>query len=304
MKIVQSFWTLPMLKGEKEVYNNRFAGGWLELKYYLLSWTYSCLLLKHFYKDVELVTDAAGSALLIEQLQLPYTKVDVVLDCLNQYNPEFWVMGKIHTFSMQETPFIHVDGDVFIWQRFPGRLEKAGLIAQNIEYDYPIYGEVFDWLIENNFYIPEVILENRDSGLPLHAYNAGIVGGNNIPFIREYVREFMKFVEINRKGLFGISSGLLNAFCEQHLYFCMTQKKKMPVECLMDGMDRVRLEFNLKSLEQFRNEPDGAKYIHLYGGDVKMNQAHCDELARRVKKEYPLYYQRINALRTLSHYVR
>ncbi len=55
-------------------------GGWLSAEYHWLSWALSVLQLRRLYDEVKLVTDAAGKALLVDTLGLPYTIVRVVFD--------------------------------------------------------------------------------------------------------------------------------------------------------------------------------------------------------------------------------
>jgi len=282
-----------MLNGKRSIFNNRFAGGWLDQRYHLMSWAYSCLQLRRFYKDVELVTDAQGKALLVDQLQLPYTRVDAVLNQLDHYNPELWVLGKIHAYSLQDTPFIHVDGDVFIWKKFDERLERGELIAQNAEVDFPIYEEESDWLLEHGFILPQVLRDAREKGLSFDAYNAGIMGGNNIGFLKDYVRTFMEFVTVNRDLLGTISSGLVNAFCEQHLYYAMARQQGIRVQCYTDSIDRDELDRTLKGMRMFREAPGNCGFIHLFGEDTKKEPAICEEIERRLRSEYPEVHERV-----------
>jgi len=84
--------------------------GWLAPEYNLMSWALSCLQLKQYYPDVVLYSDSVSAKMLIDTLQLPYTEVVCNLDVLNKYHPQLWALPKIHTYSQQETPFLHVDG--------------------------------------------------------------------------------------------------------------------------------------------------------------------------------------------------
>ena len=107
MKIVQSFWS-----GSQKEFTNSY--GWFSYKYNWMSWILSCHQLAKHHKEVELYTDQFGYDILIKKLQLPYTKVHVVLDELNHYNKDLWAIAKIKTFQLQKEPFLHVDGDVFV----------------------------------------------------------------------------------------------------------------------------------------------------------------------------------------------
>ena len=80
MRIVQTFWS-----GGKSLLQDGF--GWLHPEYNLMSWALSCLSLREHYDEVALYTDSEGKRILIDELHLPYTEVNVVFDdfpCLPQ----------------------------------------------------------------------------------------------------------------------------------------------------------------------------------------------------------------------------
>ncbi|MBT1695451.1 hypothetical protein KK083_01095 [Fulvivirgaceae bacterium PWU4] len=293
MKIIQSFWTMPMISGMESITNNRFSGGWLDWKYHLMSWALSCLQLRTFYNEVELFTDLAGKRLLIDRLQLPYTKVHVVLDELNRYDPGLWALGKIRTFSLQRTPFIHVDGDVFIWQKFPARLTEAALVAQNLEHNFSFYSAVLRELIAERCYVPPVMLDNYENEIFINAYNAGIIGGNDVSFFRDYTTQALQFVDNNLTNLGNISLGMFNPICEQHLYYCMAKQRNIPVQCYTDITDEKLLNTMLKGIDQFMWTPHSTQYIHLFGEDAKKNERICGVLAAKLNGSHPQYYQKV-----------
>lgn len=293
MRIIQSFWSLPAFSREETFGHSPFTGGWLHLRYYLMSWAFSCLQLRSFYNDVKLVTDRLGKKLLIDQLQLPYTRVTLELENLHEYDPGLWAIGKLYTFGLQQQPFIHVDGDVFIWEKFPHRLEQAELIAQNIEHEFWFYRELLQTLADTNAYLPAAIKTNFMQGTCINAYNAGIIGGRNLQFFTQYVSEALRFVRKTDTGLVGYSSGLFNTIYEQHLYYCMAQKMDIHVQCYLDVIDEAELNFRLKGIEQFRNAPASTGYIHLFGEDAKKDPEICEELATKLKFHYPQYYKKV-----------
>jgi hypothetical protein len=293
MKIIQSFWTLPMFKGDQTIHNNRLSGGWINSKYNLLSWAYSCLQLRKFYHNVELITDQIGKILLIDCMQLPYTKVSTDLDVLGNENPELWAIGKLTSMQLQEEPFIHVDGDVFIWERFSEKLEEASVVVQNREADFTFYRTVLDHLISNNLYVPAVVQKNYLTGEKIDAFNAGIVGGNDVIFFKNYISEALRFGRNAGKTLERFSSGMFNAVYEQHLLYCLTQEKSKHVECLTTCTDKRVINEMFKGYSTFCQAPGSSKYIHLFGEDAKKNIAICHELERRVRTEYRSCYRRI-----------
>lgn len=115
MKIVQSFWSKPMLMNDNSDAIFRSNGGWTDRIYFYMSWALSCLKFKEIYNEIELVTDINGKHLLYDILELPYTNVVTKLDDLNDYNHNLWALGKLYAYKLQQEPFIHVDSDVFAW---------------------------------------------------------------------------------------------------------------------------------------------------------------------------------------------
>ena len=81
MRIVQTFWTA----GHNPL---EYGFGWPHAEYNLMSWALSCLSLREHYDEVVLYTDTPGKRILIDELHLPYTDVQVVFDgfpCLPQH---------------------------------------------------------------------------------------------------------------------------------------------------------------------------------------------------------------------------
>jgi hypothetical protein len=293
MKIVQSLWTLPMLRGQGDIYENRFHGGWLDVKYHLLSLAYSCLQLKKFYDKLSLVTDEAGNDILINKLGLPYNNVTVMLDELNDYDPQLWALGKIYAYSIQEEPFMHVDGDVYIWEPFRKNIESAGLVAQHFEHNFPYYKSLAAELSDKNCYIPPVVTKISKQENEVNAYNAGVFGGTNIAFFKAFVAEIKLFLKKNTPNLPALQVGKLNAFFEQHLFYCMAKEWRQKVECVTNVVDEEKLYFMLTDLSQFLKAPEKVKFIHLFGGKSKSDPAICNHLETLMKQAYPEYYKRI-----------
>ncbi|MGY3792643.1 DUF6734 family protein [uncultured Aquimarina sp.] len=293
MKIIQSYWTKPVLNGIMESESGRYSGGWLYEKTHSLSWIFSCLQLKKYYDKVELVTDKLGKEILIDQLKLPYTKVHVILDDLNEYHPDLWALGKIYSYSIQDEPFIHVDNDVYVWGAFSEKLHNARLVTQHFEKGYPFYENLYKNLKTNNVVFPEVILENRKVEEKIHAYNAGIIGGNDIAFFKNYSKEAFKFVDNNVDKLSNIDIGRFNTIFEQYLFYCLTQSQNIDVACYSDIVGEQKLDIFFQNLTRFKEAPKDAKFIHLYGEYCKKHKEFCDELENKVKTHYPEYYENV-----------
>lgn len=280
LKIVQTFWS----GNKNDILRNSF--GWYDTSYHIQSWALSCQLLKKLYDDVELYTDQAGYDLLIDKLKLPYSKVHVVLDELNHYPSSVWALSKIKTYSLQETPFIHVDGDVFLWKTFSDRLCQSDLVVQNREIGNPYFESSWKTLEENLLYIPHEIQEHRKKESEVNVLNFGIFGGRDIDFIQEYSKKAFEFVDGNLETLDQLGNLNFNIFFEQYLFYCMSQEKQ--VEGYFQ-QDFVADQY--KGLANFQEVPIIRDYLHLLG-DYKKKESICRLISRQLSIEFPEQYLR------------
>lgn len=292
MKIVQSLWSKP---GEKK--GDADKCGWSDKKYNYLSWILSCLQFRKYYDEVELVTDKHGYELLIDKLGLPYTHYRILLDDLNHYNPGLFAIGKIYTYSIQDGPFIHADGDVLIWGGFDEELIKASLLCQQREEGEAMhktyFGIFYDMLRHFEFY-PECLLDSLEKNGSIIAINAGILGGNDVDFIREYTRKVFEFVDRNTAHLDKVDTRLSNIIFEQFLFFALAEEQKKNITYFKERPENLLCDF-----ADYSGVPEKIKYIHPSGAPNKEELFLMHSLEMRVLTDYPDYYYRlINLLRT------
>nr|WP_278019719.1 DUF6734 family protein [Flavobacterium ginsengisoli] len=210
MKIIQSFWSQNLDNPLAESY------GWLSEAHNWLSWILSANQLAKFYK-VELYTDQKGYEILINQLQLPYHKVHVVLDELNHYHKSLWAMPKIKTYSLQDEPFLHIDGDVFIWKEFSDELLNGEFIAQNLEVTTEYYAEMWKDIYPHLVYVPEE-MKDYINNHKNYAYNMGIIGGRNYEYFKKYATISSEFVDKNKLVWDSINGFNFNIFLSKYCF--------------------------------------------------------------------------------------
>lgn len=217
MNIVQTFWT-----NNKDLFTNNF--GWINAQANLISWTLSCLTLRNKYDNVKLYTDSLCAKVFIDKLQLPYNEVIVCYDNLDCHT-DHWAYPKILTYSKQESPFIHVDGDLFLPQGFPLHFEKATLIAQNKEKGTSYYKNMMMSILQMNPKLPSYLIDELKKE-SIGSYNAGILGGNDIEFIKKYTDEALKIIYDNNLNshLCLKNSINYNILFEQILFYVLTKK--------------------------------------------------------------------------------
>jgi len=273
MKIIQSFWG-----GKNKKLENHY--GWFDYKFHWLGWMLSCHQLIKFYDHVELYTDDFGKDILINKLQLPYTKVHVVLDELNDLPNDLWAMAKIKTYSLQEKPFLHVDGDVFIFAPFPVDLLNSPLIVQNQEFTTKYYRDMWAKIHPHLKYMPKQMKNFHEESSNL-AFNMGIIGGNDLDFFQSYCQCSMDFVNKNKTVWNEISLQNFNVFYEQVLLaeFSKEQNKKVDVYIQEDIGDNEYTGFG-----DFEDVPIKRTYLHLIG-EFKKDSCTCHKLL-----QYCWYY--------------
>jgi hypothetical protein len=287
MKIIQSFWTGG---NSSEIP----SCGWYSEKYHLLGWILSVNQLVKYYDEVELVTDRFGYDLLIEKLQLPYTDVHVVLDELNSYPKDLWALAKIKAYQMQKEPFLHIDGDVFVWERFSDELLNANLVAQNIETTSDYYRTMWADIRPHLTHLP-ASMELFDQSIHNKAYNMGIFGGNNLAFLQQYCKASFDFVDKNQENFANIDQFNFNIFFEQVLFHEMAQFTNQRVHTYIneDIGDNQYANFG-----NFDDVPHKRTYLHLLG-DFKRQLFVCKKLETYVIQFYPAFYKRLEALLNL-----
>ena len=286
-KIIQTFW-LP--KGSENALLH--MGGFVCPEIHYMSWMFSCLQLIKFHKEVELHTNQAGKEILIDLLGLPYTKVHLSLETefINALLPSMWAYCKIHTYSLQETPFLHVDGDVFIWKPFEDRLIKADIVAQNIDNNLTVYKHCLEIIQKQAPFIPDWLAFEENQ---IMAYNAGIIGGNNIDFFKEYTRLAFEFYDKNKTHLDAMTKENKNIHIIPEQFLPYVVAKKWNIEAQLQNVNIVTSDDKgFGAFFEIEKSPDEENYIHLLGYSKK-SMTHNDFVGFVLKQEYPEYYAKI-----------
>lgn len=104
---------------------------------------------------------------------------------------------------------------------FKKSLLKKDLIVQNFEATKYPYQELSKQAIEYLSYFPDEMKEyvhNYGRIGEYSAINAGILGGNNIQFFKDFTGKAFKIIDQNYKDLRKIDLGWFNLFYEQSLF--------------------------------------------------------------------------------------
>ena len=286
MLIVQTFWS-----GGKSLLINNF--GWLTPQHHLMSWTLSCLNLRQNYKEVILYTDSVGYKIFHEYLKLPYKKIIVLYDDLKCHHA-LWAYPKLLTYSIQRKPFIHIDGDVFLPNRLPQAIESGELVAQNAEIGTSYYKGMMSLIMNSPISMPDLWQEelNKES---ISSYNAGIIGGNDLGFIKKYCQVAFDFVKENRLNDINnkYTSVNHNILFEQISFYCLALKYKKNISTVIDHP----IKDNGYTYDEFCDFSafEKSNLMHIIGG-YKRNQRICELLDKILFDKYPKYHERIMRL--------
>jgi hypothetical protein len=276
MRIIQTLW-LPKTN-ENPI---KSKCGWLSAEFHWMSWILSFKSLQKYYSQIELYTNQAGKEVLINQLKLPYSKVHLVFDGIDV--PESsWVYYKIFTYSLQHEPFVHIDGDVYLSKAFPKTFSESAIVAQNRESNFTFYQATLDILNEKNIQFPAIFY----SQIPQITYNAGIIGGKNLPFFKEYSGIVLEYIKDNHESLKDLDSSNCAMLLEQGVFSILVKKYQIQVECAFEQVFDDVLYPGLGNLYEANNE----KWYFHFMGLTKSNRFYLKLLASKLKLEYPDEY--------------
>ncbi len=287
MKIIQSFWTKPAYHNSDDT-NARFNGGWPNQKNAFYSFALSALTINKFYPENELYTDQRGKELFQDLLELPYSKIHTKLDTLNDYNPKLWALGKLVACADQKDPFIHLDNDIFIWDKISYKIDEYDIIAQNVEEDFPNYGKAFGYMLANFDSIPEELIHSFYKNGKILAHNAGFIGGKNLSFFKELKDKAFNLIETNTHHLKNLDVGIFNTIFEQQLGYTLSENKNLRVQYLFEEVAP-----NFAEIIDFSSIPISSKYIHCIGYAKKSVFA-CEQIEARLSYHFPEYYKHLN----------
>nr|WP_295864931.1 DUF6734 family protein [uncultured Chitinophaga sp.] len=253
-----------------------------------MSWALSAAQLHKLYGEVHLYTNDAGKEVLINRLRLPYTHVHTVFN-ETTVPAALWAMPKLLTYSLQKAPFVHFDGDVFLWEPMDKCLGEAALIAQNQEHTASFYRPILQDLHQQGAWLPDCLTSAVTSEAPIVSYNAGIIGGSNIDFFHRYTNEAFRMIAENRSKPAVLEHPEFNMIYEQVIFGMLAAGEKMPVNCYFR---QPVVDMAYKGITNFNEVPSKKKFIHLLGG-FKKHLDTCLMLAKRLRRDFPEYYYRI-----------
>lgn len=288
MKIVQSFFT-------NTTDLQSLHGGWYSTRYHLMGWALSACLLKKYNEKVELLTDTFGKHILVDELKLPYTKVRTVFDHfeMDKQFEDIWLLKKIYSHTVHDEPFLFIDGDAFMFEKFPDRLTSSGLIAQNLNAkSVRFYTDCVRLMKDTMDFIPQYINKPFLKHKHVWGCSTGITGGKDLTFYKNFYNEVKKFLELNyknwKKSKKLTSSTAFNITIEEAFFYNLAQDQDAQIAYLFE----YPIE-DYSAFIDFYKCPSERSFLHLMLG-MKSVLFVCNRMESRLRHEFPETYESVN----------
>lgn len=233
----------------------------------LLVQTLSISLAGQAFRETQFVTDCRGAELR-EIMGWQFSEVATPLESWPADGLEhIWALGKLVACALQDRPFVQFDGDVLLMKPLPEWFRRGRLVAQSPDIPHYYFGD-------------DMAGGMRIAGLApgLTAYNAGLIGGSDLPLVRAYAWTGLDLAEKFRGcDLNGTTTSML---IEQYQLGRFAQRVGVPVQCLLPG--------DLPSAQLHAHR---AGYAHLTG-NAKSAPEIVARAEKRLARDFPGAYAR------------
>jgi len=149
-------------------------------------------------------------------------------------------MGKFIAYGLQNTSFLHVDGDVFVWEKIEFTSEDLIVQSKTDFRRHASYGEIRDVLCNKLSSVPGEIFSQLEASGDIFAINAGIIGGNDINFLKAYAKSAIDFLDHNLSKRGSIPSQLFNMLFEELFFYCLAKYEKKNISFYFHQIDKIK----------------------------------------------------------------
>ena len=280
MDAIWSYWSAPA--------GHAHQARWPTPFHHLISWVLSVGVARRSFTRTVLYTDSAGARLLADALALPFDEVHCALDVIPPSLERWWALGKLHAYRAHTRPFVHLDGDVYLWAPLPRELLAAPVFTQNPErfpFDDTYYApaELVNTVRRGHGWVPEELdWYTRVRGN--EACCCGILGTNRVDFIAEYADRGIALVQRNASLWESLPASVdPNVVIEQYLlsafyYFHAHRQRYRGVE--------MAYLFATESDAYDERKTSAARFTHLIA-EAKSDPAVLSRLVTRVETDFP-----------------
>lgn len=249
MNILMSLWTKPCTNGK--------AHGYSTVENMVNSIILSSNVIKKKYDNIIFYTDKLGYEWIEPFLdQLPFSKIEVVMDEINWLDDNYWSLGKMYVYSLQKEPFLHIDNDVFIWEKFTDEMLSKDFLFQEIEK----FGDKLFNFYDKGLKIYGLAIPKEIEVLNA-AFNCGIFGcltQEGLKIIQDYYDIGYKFVKktkvipnIDKEAI--SERALASVIIEQVFIYSLVVKNNLTYSLLSDDNYKYKIKYTHQIASSKRN---------------------------------------------------
>jgi len=291
MKYIHSLWSTPSIDKN---FDNKYDEKYLIKNFY--SYFLSALLIKKLGYEIELYCDK--NAYDIYSL-IPYDKIHIIDFDDDGISSKFWIWGKIKTHALMTEPYVHIDGDVFLFRDIIGDNlinGKFSAVVQSVENEKTIGNLFFDLYVNciNPF-------KNFDHGIDwekygCYAYNCGVVGFNDMKLKNDYTNKVKEILfDISNSNEFQYNrrkyEGMFLLAEQSLLYYVLKENNIEPFEIIPYSSI---IEHGFDREHWYSTLPSKIGYSHLLGYS-KYRSDIIEKIKFKIQKFFPEHSQIISA---------
>lgn len=280
MKALYTFWSKPLKENVSRCKSE---------KNFVLMFVYSMLWSTKWFEKVELNTDNYGYNI-FKYFESNKIKIKNTLNSFEELDSYlFWAYPKLYSLTLQDEPFIHIDGDIFIFRKLKDELFQGDFGFQNLETTY--YERTYDRLI--NFY------DKNYDNKPLEwnnnlksAVNCGLMYFKDPELAKIFYKNvYNHFINIDQDFILKLKKELQEIINVTYVTYPLLFEQYY-LNCFIDSLKDKKINY-LLSTEQIKKEEKGEAtiqgYVHLI--EDKNNLFYIDNISKRFELEFPDQYK-------------
>ena len=229
--------------------------GFISRTHFLFSVSYSVICSKKWFDKIILFVDKKSYNNMIPVLDL-FDEV-VIIDIPYKYG-KTWAIGKINTYSVIDTPFVHIDFDAYLLTPYIKIFAERGIIIHQKELSdihLSAYMKQFECIKGYNNSMLSYF--NTDIIKQYCSYACGVLGTYNYKLINTIYLEVIEFVRsnnINEDLSLSLEQGYLSMYLQGNnfeVYEALTQHKTLSEQLKeMKRKGYIHLVGNLKKKDK------------------------------------------------------
>lgn len=285
MKALYTFWSKPLKENVCRCKSE---------KNFVLMFIYSMLWSAKWFQKVEMNTDDYGYNI-FKYFESNNIKIKNTLnnfDNLDSYL--FWAYPKLYSLTLQDEPFVHIDGDIFIFRKLKNELFEGDFGFQNRETTY--YERTYNRLI--NFYDKNYLNKPIEWNPSLKsAINCGLMYFKD-PTLAKIFHENIKkyFINIDKDSLSILKKELQEIINVTYITYPLLFEQYY-INCFVNSFKNLKTNY-LLSDEEIKKEEQGQSniegYVHLI--EDKNNPYYINNISERFMIEFPNEWKIFNSL--------